>query len=204
MSRIRVALVAGNPVYYRAPLYRLVAAAPEIELTAFFASSSGARPGDQGYGRPVAFDVDAVQGYDARFLKRAATTEVEATSPFGLFDPDIVAEIRRGDFDVLYNGWSGRVDPDGNLHQFVTCKAALNDSGYCNPEVDKLLNEARQAPDEAARKQKYDAAMAVIQDDMPMTWIGHQSWIWAMSKKVTGYVIDPFGLHHFETVDKSE
>jgi hypothetical protein len=22
-----------------------------------------------------------------------------------------------------------------------------------------------------------------------------------MSKKVTGYTIDPFGLHHFETVD---
>ncbi len=36
-------------------------------------------------------------------------------------------------------------------NRFLTCKAALNDAKYCNPEVDKLLNEARQAPDEAAR-----------------------------------------------------
>ena len=45
-------------------------------------------------------------------------------------------------------GWSGRVDPDGNIHAFVTCKGALNDGHYCNAEVDKLLNEARTVPDE--------------------------------------------------------
>jgi len=26
-----------------------------------------------------------------------------------------------GDFEAMYLGWSGRVDPDGNLHQFNTC-----------------------------------------------------------------------------------
>ena len=52
-------------------------------------------------------------------------------------------EAQAGNFDVNAIGWSGRVDPDGNIHQFVTCKGGLNDGRYCNPEVDRILNEAR-------------------------------------------------------------
>ena len=48
-------------------------------------------------------------------------------------------------------------------------------SKYCNPEVDKLLNEARQSPDDAVRKQKYDAAAAILNDDLPIIYLGHQS-----------------------------
>ena len=63
----------------------------------------------------------------------------------------------------------GRVDPDGNLHQFVTCKGGINDVKYCNPEVDTLLNDARKTPDAAARKVKYDAALKILNDDMPIS-----------------------------------
>ncbi|MGN6304613.1 MAG: ABC transporter substrate-binding protein [Mesorhizobium sp.] len=116
----------------------------------------------------------------------------------------LLDEMTAGNYQVARSDWSGRADPDGNIHQFLTCKAALNDAKYCNPEVDKLLNEAREAPDEAVRKQKYDAAMAIIQDDMPMTWIGHQSWIWAMSKKVTGFVPYPDGMIRLAGVKKAD
>jgi len=116
----------------------------------------------------------------------------------------LLDEMTAGNYQVARSDWSGRADPDGNIHQFLTCKAALNDAKYCNPDVDKLLNEAREAPDEAVRKQKYDAAMAIIQDDMPMTWIGHQSWIWAMSKKVTGFVPYPDGMIRLAGVKKAD
>ena len=72
-------------------------------------------------------------------------------------------EAQAGNFDVNVIGWSGRVDPDGNIHQFVTCKGGLNDGKYCNAEVDRLLNEARVINDEAKRKQLYDAAQAILQ-----------------------------------------
>ncbi len=45
-----------------------------------------------------------------------------------------------GDFEAMYLGWSGRVDPDGNLHQFNTCSGNLSYAHYCNPEVDRLLD----------------------------------------------------------------
>jgi peptide/nickel transport system substrate-binding protein len=116
----------------------------------------------------------------------------------------LLDEMTAGNYQVGRADWSGRADPDGNIHQFLTCKAALNDSKYCNPDLDKLLNEARQSPDEAVRKQKYNAAMAIIQDDLPMTWIGHQSWIWALNKKVTGFKPYPDGMIRLVGVKKAD
>ena len=70
----------------------------------------------------------------------------------------LLDEQTAGKYQMARTDWSGRVDPDGNIHQFVTCKGGINDTKYCNPEVDKLLNEARGSTDNALRKQKYDAA----------------------------------------------
>jgi peptide/nickel transport system substrate-binding protein len=54
-----------------------------------------------------------------------------------------------GDSRPLPRGWSGRTDPDGNLYNFVSCKAppALNTGHYCNPDVDAELDAARTASD---------------------------------------------------------
>src|SRR3546814_2921753 len=57
----------------------------------------------------------------------------------------LLAAQSAGTYQASQVGWSGRIDPDGNLHQFVTCKGGINDSKYCNPEVDKLLDEARKS-----------------------------------------------------------
>jgi glycosyltransferase involved in cell wall biosynthesis len=99
---IRMALVAGSPVHYRAPLYRSLAGDPRIEFTAIFASSSGIRPGDQGYGRPVAFDIDPLGGYESKFLQRAEKNELSSYSVLAFTDPDVVGEILRGDYEVVW------------------------------------------------------------------------------------------------------
>ena len=49
-----------------------------------------------------------------------------------------------GDFQATQVGWSGRVDPDGNIYGFVVTGAGLNDGHYSNAEVDK---RAEQGPD---------------------------------------------------------
>ncbi|VVE09418.1 ABC transporter substrate-binding protein [Pandoraea anhela] len=100
----------------------------------------------------------------------------------------------RGDFDVLYNGWSGRVDPDGNLHQFVSCKGNLNYGQYCNAEVDKLLGEARVKSTLAERKPLYDAANKILSDEDPILYLYVQPWPYVLTKKVQGFVAYPDGL----------
>ena len=52
----------------------------------------------------------------------------------------LLADQSAGNYQASQVGWSGRVDPDGNIHQFMTCKGGINDSKYCNPEVDRLLD----------------------------------------------------------------
>ncbi|MCO5732303.1 ABC transporter substrate-binding protein [Rhizobium sp. SSA_523] len=106
----------------------------------------------------------------------------------------LLNEQTAGNYQLSRSDWSGRVDPDGNIHQFVTCNAGLNDTKYCNSDVDKLLNEARASTDDAVRKEKYDAATAILNEDLPMIYLGHQSWLWALRKNVTGFVPSPDGM----------
>ena len=107
-----------------------------------------------------------------------------------------------GNYQMARTDWSGRVDPDGNIHQFMTCKGGLNDVKYCNPDVDKALNAARQSTDSAVRKQKYDAANAILSKDLPIIYFGHQSWIYAYKKSVTGFVPSPDGMIRLVGVKK--
>ncbi|APR37208.1 ABC transporter substrate-binding protein [Paraburkholderia sp. SOS3] len=99
-----------------------------------------------------------------------------------------------GDFEAMYLGWSGRVDPDGNLHQFNTCAGNLNYGKYCNAEVDKLLDAARVKLTVADRKAQYDAAAKVLADEDPNVYIYIQPWPYVLSKKVQGFTPYPDGL----------
>ena len=103
-------------------------------------------------------------------------------------------QAQAGEFQVVVLGWSGRYDPDGNIHQFVTCGAGLNYSGFCDKGVDKLLNDARATNDPAARKALYDQAQTVLQDQLPMIYLYHQPWLYALAKGVKGFVPTPDGL----------
>jgi peptide/nickel transport system substrate-binding protein len=99
-----------------------------------------------------------------------------------------------GDFQATRVGWSGRVDPDGNLHQFVTTGGGINDTKYSNPVVDKELNASRQVYDVAARKAHFDAATKVLRDELPIVYLYLPAWIWALSAKVDGFVPNPDGM----------
>ena len=99
-----------------------------------------------------------------------------------------------GDFQADLIGWSGYVDPDANLYQFIVCNGSLNDAKYCNADTDKLLNAARASTDDTVRKQNYDAARAILSKESPIIYLYHPTWIWAMSKGITGFVPYPDGL----------
>src|SRR5207248_1565237 len=70
----------------------------------------------------------------------------------------------KGDYEAYLIGWSGRTDPDGNIYNFVSCKAppALNTGHYCNPDLDRELDAARQAGDPATALAGEDRDPAVI------------------------------------------
>jgi peptide/nickel transport system substrate-binding protein len=62
-------------------------------------------------------------------------------------------KIMRKEFTVGLNLQTSGPDPDPILDLFYGCGSSLNWDGYCNPEVDKLIVQQSQEPDEARRKQ---------------------------------------------------
>jgi len=116
----------------------------------------------------------------------------------------LLADQSAGAYQMSQVGWSGRVDPDGNIHQFATCAGGINDSKFCDPAVDALLNAARVMPDPAARKAQYDAANAILSVQNPIIYLYHQPWIWAMDRKVAGFVPYPDGMIRLEGVTRAE
>lgn len=72
-----------------------------------------------------------------------------------------------------------------------------NDSGYANPALDRLLDEARALADPAARAARYRAAERLLADDAPWIWGYHPQ----LAEVVQPYVRDvephPVWVHDF-------
>src|SRR2546430_3403974 len=100
----------------------------------------------------------------------------------------------KGQFEAYVLAWSGRADPDGNLHNFDFCKAPLDYAGYCKPEVDELLNRSRSALDPAERKKIYEQIAAIVLKDRPIVYLFHRHWLWAHTAKLSGLRTIPDGL----------
>ncbi|BAS26388.1 ABC transporter substrate-binding protein [Limnochorda pilosa] len=99
-----------------------------------------------------------------------------------------------GQYEAFLIGWSGRVDPDGNIHQFQTSTGGLNVTGYSDPEVDRLLNEARVASGLEPRRALYQAAMSRFIDDYHIIYLYHTQNFVAYRKGLEGFVAVPDGL----------
>ncbi len=62
------------------------------------------------------------------------------------------AKLTRRDYEMAVNNTGmGPDDPDANLYENFKCGSPRNYSDYCNPEVDRLIDEQSQTLDPAKR-----------------------------------------------------
>jgi peptide/nickel transport system substrate-binding protein len=102
----------------------------------------------------------------------------------------------KGDFEAYQIGWSGRTDPDGNIYNFVACKAppALNVGRYCNKNVDSELDAAREVEARAERLTHYRKVAEQILQDRPRIYLYHPKFLYATAAKLSGFTPYPDGL----------
>jgi peptide/nickel transport system substrate-binding protein len=100
----------------------------------------------------------------------------------------------QGQFEAFLLAWSGRADPDGNLHIFLACKGPLNNSGWCKPEADEAIEKARVTLDPAQRAKLYETVAQHVAKDRPIVYLFHRNWLWAHNAKLTGLRTVPDGL----------
>lgn len=107
---------------------------------------------------------------------------------------DFVTSLSKADagtYETFQIGWSGRVDPDGNIYQFVATTGSQNDSGYTNPRLDLILNNARKAASEKARRTLYRAAEKIILADRPLIYLYHPVTRAGLEKALQGVTMYP-------------
>ncbi|MHC5825241.1 MAG: glycosyltransferase family 4 protein, partial [Nostoc sp.] len=74
VHKYRVLVVASHPVQYAAPLFRLMAKHPQLDIQVAYCSLQGVKAGfDAGFGIEVAWDIPLLDGYP--------WVEVENNSP---------------------------------------------------------------------------------------------------------------------------
>ena len=99
-------------------------------------------------------------------------------------------------FDII--GWRIVDFPDPDVQMFANfySKSPVNLANYSNPELDKLLEDARVTPDEAKRTEDYCAVSRLLNKEATWFWT-FQNTYYAMAKakvkgipKLYGGVID--------------
>jgi len=92
-------------------------------------------------------------------------------------------------------GWSGRVDPDANIHQFHTCGGSLNTTLACDEGVDAILNRAREVSDLTQRTSLYRQAVEKFAfGRRNVLYLYHLNYIVSYPKNLKGYKAVPDGL----------
>jgi len=92
----------------------------------------------------------------------------------------------RGDFEALQLGWSGRIDPHGNMFNFLSTGAGNNYSGYSDADVDELLGDAAATTDVDDRAELYGQVVEQVQEDSPVIYLYRTRSLTALSDEIGG------------------
>src|SRR5437899_640688 len=145
-----------------------------------------------------------VRPSDATAIKREGKFELSNVTGLGYqginitLRPQEFASALKDDDDgklqAFQIGWSGRVDPDGNIHMNQTCKGSLNATLACDEKIDALLNRAREISDVDQRRALYREAIDLFTARRNIIYIYHLNYIVAFPKSFKGYKAVPDGL----------
>jgi dipeptide transport system substrate-binding protein len=118
-------------------------------------------------------------------------------------------KLQNGETSMALYGWTGdNGDPDNFLDVLLGCIAARtggnNIAKWCNPDYDKLVNDAALITDQDARTKLYRDAQVIFHDDAPWVPLAHSVVFMATRANVSGFKMDPLGRHAFENVDLTE
>lgn len=104
--------------------------------------------------------------------------------------------IKSRDFDALLFGSLLYMDPDqfSYWHSSQKKDPGLNLSMYDNPEVDKLLEDARQTLDYKERIKKYDAFQQVIVEDVPAIFLFNPHYLYVLGSQVKGVEVKKIAI----------
>lgn len=101
-------------------------------------------------------------------------------------------DIKKGNFQVYSLRWIGVVDPDIFYYLFHSSSSppdGANRGHYRNPEVDRLLDEARRTVDKERRKKLYSGIQKVLAEDAVYTSLWYRDNLVVITDGFEGFQI---------------
>jgi glycosyltransferase involved in cell wall biosynthesis len=113
-----IAYLVTHPIQYQAPLLRRIARESEFDLTVFFRSGFSIKEFiDPGFGRPIKWDVNLLEGYDYEILP--AFGETDKLSFWRPWNYGLWQRLKKGKFHVL---WIHGYAPFFHLYAIIAAK----------------------------------------------------------------------------------
>ncbi|WP_211206473.1 ABC transporter substrate-binding protein [Demetria terragena] len=145
---------------------------------------------DAGFKTPVKVSMKVTNSPDVLRLAQAIQGSVSKGGFELTIEPveftTLLDDTSTGNFEIAQLGWSGRVDPHGNMAAFLTTKAPNNYGSYSNKDVDALMVKAAQATTTSKRSKIYGRIVQQVQKDDPLIYLYRQRSLTTYSTKVVG------------------
>lgn len=113
-------------------------------------------------------------------------------------------ETDAGNYEAFAIGWSGRIDPDGNIHAFHHTEGSLNISKASDPEIDDLLAQTRVEADTEARHELFNQLVDRLRERRNIIYLYHQNLFVGADAAVTGFEFYGDGLPRLKTAGFGE
>ncbi|MBK4765383.1 MAG: ABC transporter substrate-binding protein [Pantoea sp. Brub] len=121
---------------------------------------------------------------------------------------EYLKRAKSGEHEVIMAGWSSdNGNPDNFLSTLFSCTAAKYGSNYshwCNKSFERQIQLASTQDSDKKRIKYYKKAQIILHQQLPALMIAHSTIYEPISKKISGYIVDPLGKHHFDNVDIKE
>lgn len=126
---------------------------------------------------------------------------------WGAFLAETSKPIETTQSDLFLLGWTTvTADADYGLYPLFhsTASSASNRTFFRNAQVDAYLDIGRSSLDQNVRKAAYEAAQAIIRDELPWVFLQTRENVTAISNKVTGFKHHPMGSYLLSNVSKND
>lgn len=145
--------------------------APDIKGIAYDPSKAKALLAEAGYSNGLELSLSTPQIALLQQVNQLVQEQLKAVGITVKLDPvsqsDWYPRVVQGAVNFTPMRWSQRPDPDGLMSLLFESSGAGNSTKYSNPEVDRLIEDARGMVEQAKRREAYQKAQEIIMRDLP-------------------------------------
>ncbi|MDI3421642.1 ABC transporter substrate-binding protein [Streptomyces luteolus] len=106
----------------------------------------------------------------------------------------MLEETDSGRYDAFRSGWSGRLDPDGNIASFLTTQGAMNAYGLGDKKIDELIARGRTEGDQSRRAEIYRELTERVNAEHALIYLYRQKNYVVAGEDIAGLRVHGDGL----------